>query len=325
MEIVSNLSGDTLDGGVTTLNLQQFAKLSSEKVLMFGFNSTHDPFLHSLYKNHKNRYLYDMFSPCALYSHNNGKTYIDLVEYFTRIYCTCPYTTSWYNKFYKNKIQYIAMCMNETLIPKSFEKHYDICYIGCIADHIIQECIDIISKFKYKFVTRREIAEDIQSNLITDFRVSMQTKLNIISQCKISVCYNMLFLEPRHFNVFLKQPNIQHHGAFPDFEKSLNKIHYKANLPQFKMRCHEAAAGKSLILCQKDPWNLIENYYEPNKEFIYFENNEELYIKILDILDNWDYYQTIAETAHQKLLKYYLRPRFCSAIDRDTLNWSNYE
>lgn len=48
-------------------------------------------------------------------------------------------------------------------------------------------------------------------------------------------------------------------------------------MPQFKVRNHEIASSKSLLIVKRDPWNLMEDFYEPEKEFIYFDNFEELH------------------------------------------------
>lgn len=326
MQVVSDFSGDTHDGQLTQLNLEEFSEESKEKVLMYGFNSTTSQKLHSLYNNYPNRYLYDMASATIHYATNQGKDYNDLVQYFSEIFCTCPYTMRWYNKLYQDKVRYIAMCINEKLIPKSFEKHHDVCYVGCIADRLIQECIDVISRFSYRFVTKREIPDDMKSDKITDVKVGLQKKLDIVAECKICVCYNMLFLEPRHLKVFNAKQNIASYEPYQLCMQSAGRYPtYKANIPQFKMRCHEAAMGKTLILCQRDPWNMIEDYYEPDKEFVYFDNNEVLEDKIKEILDNWDHFQKVAEAAYQKMLTYYTRLPFIKAIANNEPNWATNE
>ena len=75
-------------------------------------------------------------------------------------------------------------------------------------------------------------------------------------------------------------------------------------MPQFKVRTHEIATCKSLILCFKDPWNLIEDFYEPDIDFIYFSNFEELDELLIDIDKNFTKYQPIIENAYNKVKNY---------------------
>ena len=74
--------------------------------------------------------------------------------------------------------------------------------------------------------------------------------------------------------------------------------------PQFKQRVHESAFSRSLILCKRDYWNIIEDYYEPGVDFIYFNHNSELEALIKDILNNYSDYETIIENAYNKSLNY---------------------
>ena len=75
-------------------------------------------------------------------------------------------------------------------------------------------------------------------------------------------------------------------------------------MPQFKTRIHEAAISKTLNLVLKDKWNIIERYYEPGKEFLYFENAKDLGNMITMILDNWELYQSIVFNAYEKAKSY---------------------
>jgi spore maturation protein CgeB len=80
--------------------------------------------------------------------------------------------------------------------------------------------------------------------------------------------------------------------------------------PQLKSRTFEAAFSRSLILCKKDPFNVIERYFEPGKEFIYY-TNDTLESTIRDILNNNDRYAIIAENAYQRACQSYTSRKFC--------------
>ena len=36
----------------------------------------------------------------------------------------------------------------------------------------------------------------------------------------------------------------------------------------------EAAFCRSLILCRRDRWNVIERFFEPGEEFVYYEEGK---------------------------------------------------
>jgi spore maturation protein CgeB len=65
-----------------------------------------------------------------------------------------------------------------------------------------------------------------------------------------------------------------------------------------------------LILCKKDNWNIIEKWFEPNKEFLYFENEIDLENLITEILKNYDKYQIIINNAYNKAINNYTTRHF---------------
>jgi spore maturation protein CgeB len=79
-------------------------------------------------------------------------------------------------------------------------------------------------------------------------------------------------------------------------------------VPQLKSRVFEAAFSRSLILCKRDQFNVIEKYFEPNKEFIYYENDLE--DKIKEVLSNYQDYEQIIENAFQRAEKNYTTKAF---------------
>ena len=81
--------------------------------------------------------------------------------------------------------------------------------------------------------------------------------------------------------------------------------------PAIKHRILDAAFSKSLMLCHKPPFfgaewpyhPTIEDYLDPNEDFIYFENSQDLEKKIIEILSDYDNqkYQDIIENAYKKI------------------------
>ena len=74
-------------------------------------------------------------------------------------------------------------------------------------------------------------------------------------------------------------------------------------LPQFKGRMWELASTKTLILVKKDPWNIIEETFIPNSDFIYYNNIDEANDIIDDVLINYKKYRDITESAYKRVKK----------------------
>jgi hypothetical protein len=96
-------------------------------------------------------------------------------------------------------------------------------------------------------------------------------------------------------------------------------------MPQFKVRSHEIASSKSLMLVKKDPWNLVEDFYEPDKEFLYFENFDELKDMIHDISLNFYKYNSIIEAAFKRSHDYTVEKlyRYIQTNDSSLITWRN--
>ena len=89
---------------------------------------------------------------------------------------------------------------------------------------------------------------------------------------------------------FVREEGQDGSGAFERFEEGV--------MPQFKVRTHEITSSKSLMLVKKDPWDLVEDFYEPDKEFLYFENFDELREIITDLSCDFNKYSGIIENAY---------------------------
>jgi hypothetical protein len=110
--------------------------------------------------------------------------------------------------------------------------------------------------------------------------VSYIQKLNLVKKSKISICHNLLI-----------------------------PLNGKCSGPQLKTRCFEAAACKTLMLVLKDDYNIIEDWFKPNEDFIYYERGN-LISTIKSCLEDYDKYTDLIESAHQKLMTKYTTSNF---------------
>ena len=64
-----------------------------------------------------------------------------------------------------------------------------------------------------------------------------------------------------------------------------------------------------MILCRRDPFYIIERYFEPGKEFVYFEDNN-LEETIQNILNNYGLYEKVIERAYKRAVNNYTTKKF---------------
>ena len=125
-------------------------------------------------------------------------------------------------------------------------------------------------------------------------------KLNILSRTKICLVHNVL-LPVTHF---------------PNYSKYINDSLFKEHIPwhddtltlvpQLKSRMFEGALMGCILLVYRDEYNIVERYFEENKDFIYFDSDEDLDSTVKLILDNYDEYKHIAENAKNKVMNNYM-------------------
>lgn len=297
MIVVKDMNGDTPDGVNFYLELERHSEQSTKDVLMYGINTTLNFDLQNEYKDFESKKLLNLWQPCEFTQTTDpaGQNAFQQFQYFTKVYSICPYTSQWLNELEgSNRHEAIFYPFGDDVIPQRQDKIYDVCYFGGLhgIDHI--ECIDQISKFNYRFISQQNFAHPYTP---TDFNVSFKEKLDIVAKTKISVCYNTLYFQEPHINTVKLYDGWEKNEAFA-------YMNDQGKVPQFKQRVHESAFSRTLILCKKDYWNIIEDYYEPDVDFIYFNSNSQLEGIIRDVLNNYNDYKDMIENAYNKSLNY---------------------
>ncbi len=206
---------------------------------------------------------------------------------FSKIFSICPYTTSWFKKIYNvdRTHVFIPICHK----PQDNIKKYDIIYAGHVYPGNIENDVSVLKDFNYRLVS------NTNHPLVTDKSASHEEKLKLISQSKISLIHNLLYPTQEHIDFVKTISNYKYNEAFTLLDSGI--------VPQIKGRVFESALCKSLILCQKDQWNVIEYFFEPNKEFIYYDKNNAKE-QIQEIINNYKDYLPIIENAYIKGLSY---------------------
>lgn len=239
---------------------------------------------------------------------NNFTGFDDYEDYFRKVLTICPYSAKWQNeKNRNNKRQAVFFPFNNDYTPGDTYKKYDIVYTGHLVSNELKRYMETMKKFNYRLVSGS------QDPLVTDQNASYQDKLRIISESKITLSHGLLFINNRHALDVMKIKGHRDNEAFKNVSwKNLIKsllLKSPITVPQIKSRVFEAAFCKSLILHRKDDFNVIERFFEPDKEFIYF-TPDTLEIKIKEILGNYNKYQGIVDNAYKKAIKNYTSENF---------------
>lgn len=310
MLILKDLSLEILGTNMHHIRLDALSEHSDESVLVYGFNNLLSDNVFNSIKHYKRKIYFNVTMPTEFCSYHD----ISLDDKFDEIYTICPYSVDWLNKI-KNtdKYKFAWYPFDPSDIGgMGYDKIHDVCYHGGIHGNKYVEMLKIISKFNYRYMSMTHgINQLTQQNLgfATDTDLSHWNKIDVISKCKMSVCFNNFSVRKEHNDLqkIQSQPSWEHNEAFKYAESD-------AICPQIKSRFNEAAATRTLNLVERDPWNVVEHFYEPDKHFIYFDGLNDLEQKIFEISTRWDDYKHIAEAANKHFLCNYTTSRLYNHI-----------
>lgn len=236
---------------------------------------------------------------------------------FYKVFTLCPFTTTFLNE--RDGVERrvpVFFPFNDDFTPPRAEKSYDIIYAGHLHPKPIMRDMKVISRFNYRLVSNSE------HELVTDRGVGYEEKLHLIAQSKIALTHNLLYPTLRHVLNVWKYPNWEANKAFSDIPRGLMGLakrlmtRQEIEVPQLKSRIFEAAFCRSLILCKRDNFNVIEKYFTPEKEFVYYEEGR-LVETVNKILDNYDVYLPVIDKAFNRAVSQYTTAAFFERYLKD--------
>lgn len=296
MKIIENLSIEIPDTNTHHFKLSEYNQEDSEDILCMGYTFLENGVHQGTLNNYKRKIYLNVTAPTEFY----GPQPIDADSEFTEVYSICPYSNEWLNGIVGyEKYKTICYPFNKKDIPSNNEKLYDVIYHGGLHGSKYVRMLELIKNFNYRYLSLNYGINELTSHNLhyaTNLNLSNKEKINIISQTKISICFN---------NVEVRKDQIPYLKAKKDWWKNeaFSHIDTLGLVPQFKSRCNESAFSKTLNLVMRDPWNVIEKFYDRD-EFVYFDNVEELPDKINEILSNWPSYTSMIEKSYNKSLNY---------------------
>lgn len=294
MKIIYNPQDDYQDVPHSYYDLDRFNDESTSEVFFYGYNCSINDELKKQYESYNRKIYYNWESPCSFYCREDAVT---SQLYFNEVYTLCPYTARYINNKYGDITHQIAVPYTvradvfKQYVSDMSNKEYDVVYQGQFnsADHMIM--LSAMQKHKYA------ICSIGPNPAITHRNLTTHQKMDLVSRSKISLASNQLYLTTHQIEY------CKHH--YPDYKDNEALVHLDAGVvPQFKSRVMEAALCKSLNLVKYDYWNVIEEWFKPNEDFVYYYDNTDLSTKIDDILANYDEYLPLIESAHNKVTMY---------------------
>lgn len=307
MKILYTPGGEYGDCIVKHFDLMDYNDDDTNDVLFWGWASLDNEELKSKYENSTRKIFINTAMPCEIIG-----GYLDILKqsYFDEVYTICPYTATVLNSDGDKPTNTIYKGICFPYPEKYFEKYtninindktHDVIYYGQVHHPLYRNLINTLSNHTYSFSTiSHHGMDDELKNLVTHFNLSSFEKWDLLSKAKINVGFNL---------IFLRQDQIENLKIITNIDqfKNIDKAYDTQMLPQFKTRMIEAAACKTLMLIYKDDWNVIEEWFEPNKHFIYFESFEELDSLISEISNNYEKYWHIVEAAHEHAKQYSIK------------------
>lgn len=182
---------------------------------------------------------------------------------------------------------------NQFINVSSKSKKFDLIYSGGIYSKFHFDMLKIMKDFNYIFSSfyKQNFFGKFTWNpffRIKQKRFEDHNKIiELQSQTKAAIC-NFENYIPDNYN--------------KRFKKIKEKFNFGDTIPELKGRFFELAATKTLMIVKRDKWNIIEEYFVPNEDFIYFTTIDELKEKIFNILHNYENYWPLIESAYNKII-----------------------
>ena len=290
-------------------DFERFNDLCGDYILiegLFDFNFLESQTL----KNSKVVYL-EFEEPNRFFVQEASFNHTPYEDNFDKIFTICPYTATWLNREYNNqKRTPVYFPFNENDIPPKTDKVYDIIYTGHISSPSLEKMVGRMTKYNYCLVSNSS------HPVVTHKGASYKEKLALISKSKITLTHNLLYLNPEHIHNVNQVKNFRSNEAYkyvPDIQGNYPE---EVIVPQLKSRLFEAAFCRSLILCRRDPWNIVECYFKPDSEFIYYDD-DKLEEMIEHILNNYEDYLPVINDAYERAVNSYTTERFFQDYLRD--------
>jgi hypothetical protein len=319
-------------------NLDKYSIEDGENAAFIGWAYMDNPTRHmSTIAQYKNRVYFNTEHPCVFQSTDADSIALSMDSHkvFNKVFTQCPYTAEWLNYREKSdRFKKIYIPFNtDHIVEQKEEKVYDALYWGGLHNIDHKNIIDAIKDHQYNFLTvgpetwslwwskDRWLGYDGDwgpnakwcmpqeyVGCITQVNLHRPMMWELLRKTKVNVMTNLLYTDQNiNSNIRLHQ-DWEKNRAFSHLEEFI--------MPQLKTRPIETAVNKCLMVVKKDPWNIQEMYFEPEKEFIYYEDKKDLQSILEDVKINWKNYEQIVENAFNKAINNYTTKHFVDELKK---------
>lgn len=227
--------------------------------------------------------------------------YQKTVEIYDLIFALCPYTCKMLNEIHNtNKFVPIYFFINSQIFPEpNTERNINVLYVGhFLGLKFLPYFIDTMN-----ILNGKEQSNKLLTVLRQPIKETFERKLRMLGNTKICLVHNLLSLD-----YFFHREN------YPSLFSKYYPSSDEKRVPQCKSRIFEGAAMGCILLCLKDEYNIIEEYFTENEDFLYFSNEEELKELSTKIVNNYNEYKFLGVNARRKCLANYTQDNFINEL-----------
>jgi len=270
------------------------------------------------YKHYQNKMRMNWEHPCSFQSPKIEDMLLsaDSHHYFDKVFTQCPYTAEWLNNMQQRecfKALYPTPYNKNDIVYEKKEKIYDVLYWGGIHGQVHKDILNVVKDFNYNFLTFGVSYWGIKDlnyqKYITGINIPKRDMWSLTRETKINVMTNVLPMPSAAVENIKRIKNWEQNRAFSHLDYGI--------MPQIKGRPFESAINRCLMLVKRDPWNINEMWFEPDKEFLYYDNDDELREMITEISSNWSNYEHIVDNAFDKAINSYTTEHWIKEVEKE--------
>lgn len=291
MIIVNTTDGEYNDVINSYYDLERYDDGIEDVVLFQGYATVQDDERKKKYRHIPRKIYLNLESPCSFFS--NGYP-IDDMCWFDEVYIICPYTANWLNgmstgktKFFPIPFPYNEDCFKDLDV---FTKDTPSMYMGTMLSDTHIGVAQVVRSSGGRVFS---LSSD---RCVTDVKKTSKEKWEMLAKSRTSVAMNCMPIDVRQVDIATSFYNWYNNIAL--------KHVYKQVTYQFKPRIIEAARCRAINLVYKDGVDVIEKWFVPGEDFIYWTSLQELSDLIHDVNDNWKKFEHIADSAYGRVQNY---------------------
>ena len=297
-----------------------FKKYSSDdgNVFFHGMECVEKTAHKERYSDFNKKIFWNLEQPCAWQGDERIKNISSNADgYFDKIFTICPYSAKWLNERQGGNVFSASFIpfSEDMIIDKKEDKSYDAIYWGGIHSEENFNIVNSIKDFKYNFMSlgpghwSSQFRNSIARRFITSQNVPRKVMWSILRKTKVCPMSNLLFLQEPQVNSIKSMENWEQCEAFSHLDQFI--------MPQNKTRMVECAVNRTLILVKRNPWQLDSMWFEPEKDFLYFNDYSELPGLIRETTENWHKYEHIVDSAFAKAKQNYTVQNFIDTVQKE--------